>query len=262
MADWTRESVVDGFPATLIVGAGALLLEDKTRMDRLLPDPRMPVGYRRDGRPIFPILGAGPADPSNDQLPDPGQPAPPAGPAGQPMDQETLSRLLAKEKQQGERAAVRRLVEQLGFAKTDELASFVQAQRDAQNAALSDLERRERAAADAQTAAELREAQALVRERAAVRRAVLVGLGASGDDLTDAERLLAVDDDADEQALTEAATALKARRPGLFGAAPVPPPAPGGSPAGGPPPRGGALPKRGAAGAEMARRRGFAASSN
>lgn len=177
------------------------------------------------------------------------------------MDQETLSKLLAREKQQGERAAVRKLVEQLGFAKTDDLASFVQAQRDAQAAQLSEVERRERVAAEAQAAAEQREAQAVARERAAARRAVLVGLGASGGDLADAERLLAVDDDADEEALADAAAALKARRPGLFGHAPVPPAAPGGSPAGGPPQRGGNVPKRGAAGSDMARRRGFLTSN-
>jgi hypothetical protein len=222
-------------------------------MDRLLPDPRTPVGHRRDGRPIFPILGADPTDPSNDQLSDPAQPA---APAGQPMDQETLTRLLAREKQQGERAAVRKLVEQLGFAKTDELAAFVKAQQDAKAAQLSEIERREQAAAEAQTAAEQREVLAAARERAAVRRAALVGLGASGDDLRDAERLLAVD--ADEDAVADAAAALKARRPELFGTAAVPPAAPGGSPAGGPPPRGGSVPKRGAAGAEMARKRGFA----
>ncbi|MGW3658395.1 hypothetical protein ACWD6R_23095 [Streptomyces sp. NPDC005151] len=59
----------------LIVGAGALPLEDEIRMDRLLPDPRTPIGRRRDDRPIFPIVGADPTDPSNDQLPDPAQPA-------------------------------------------------------------------------------------------------------------------------------------------------------------------------------------------
>ncbi|MBA2950868.1 hypothetical protein [Streptomyces himalayensis] len=82
-------------------------------MDRLLPDPRTPVGYRRDGRPTFPILSADPTDASNDQLPDPAAPpsAAPAAPAVQPMDQETLSKLLARERQQGERASVRKLVE-------------------------------------------------------------------------------------------------------------------------------------------------------
>ncbi|MEU6421115.1 hypothetical protein [Streptomyces spiralis] len=248
--------------ATLIDGAGALLLEDWIRMDRLLPDPRTPVGYRRDGRPIFPILGADPTDPSNQQVPpapvtDPA--VPPAGTQQQGMDQDALNRLLAREKQQGERAAVRKLVEQLGFTKADDLTAFVQEQRDAQQAALSELERREQAAADAETRAAQREAQAVARERAASRRAVLVGLGATGEDLADAELLLVVEDDADETAITEAAEALKKRRPELFGSSTTAasPAAPGGSPAGGPPPRGASVPKPGAHGAEMARQRGF-----
>ncbi|MFF3465383.1 hypothetical protein [Streptomyces sp. NPDC002619] len=248
--------------ATLINGAGALLLKDWIRMDRLLPHPRTPVGYRRDGRPIYPILGADPTDPSNQQLP----PAPntdPAGPSAQVPDQEALNRLLAREKQQGERAAIRKLVEQLGFTKTDDLTTFVQQQRDAQAAQLSEIERREQAAAEATAAAATREAQAIARERAAVRRAALVALGATGDDLKDAERLLAVEDDADEDAIAEAATALKARRPELFAATtvPVPPAAPGGSPAGGPPPRGANMPKPGRHGADMARQRGFVTGS-
>lgn len=174
-------------------------------------------------------------------------------------DQEALNRLLAREKQQGERAAIRKLVEQLGFAKTDDLTTFVQQQRDAQAAQLSEIERREQAAAEASVQAAAREAQAVARERAAVRRAVLVSLGATGDDLKDAERLLAVEDDADEDTITEAAEALKGRRPELFAAAavPVPPAAPGGSPAGGPPPRGASVPKPGQHGADMARQRGF-----
>ncbi|WP_330309894.1 MULTISPECIES: hypothetical protein [unclassified Streptomyces] len=248
--------------ATLIDGAGALLLEDWTRMDRLLPHPRTPVGYWRDGRPIFPILGADPTDPSNQQRP----PAPstdPAVPPAQVPDQGALNRLLAREKQQGERAAVRKLVEQLGFTKTDDLTSFVQQQREAQVAQLSEIERREQVAAEATTAAQRREAQAVVPERAAVRRSALVALGATGDDLKDAERLLAVEDDADEDTIAEAATALKARRPELFAATttPVPPAAPGGSPAGGPPPRGATMPKPGQHGADMARQRGFVTGS-
>jgi hypothetical protein len=229
-------------------------------MDRLLPAPRTVVGYRRDGRPIFPILGADPTDPSNQQLPPTPGIDPAAPPTGQPgLDQDALNRLLAREKQQGERSAIRRLVEQLGFTKTEDLTSFVQQQRGAQAAQLSEIERREQAAADATAAATAREAQAVARERAAVRRAALVALGTTGDDLKDAERLLAVDDDADEDAITEAAQALKTRRPELFAAtaAPVPPAAPGGSPAGGPPPRGSNMPKPGQHGANIARQRGF-----
>ncbi|MEU5100234.1 hypothetical protein [Streptomyces sp. NPDC020996] len=234
-------------------------------MDRPLPHARTPVGYRRDGRPIFPILGADTTDPSNLQLPPAPPAADPAAPPvpGQGLDQEALNRLLAREKQQGERAAVRRLVEQLGFSKADDLTAFVEQQREVQQASLSELERREQAAAEREANVVQREAQAVARERAAARRAVLVGLGATGADLADAELLLTVEDDADETAITEAAEALKARRPELFGSstAAVPPAAPGGSPAGGPPPRGANMPKPGAHGADMARQRGFLADS-
>ncbi|WP_406515629.1 hypothetical protein OH809_25215 [Streptomyces sp. NBC_00873] len=243
---------------TLIDGAGALLLEDDTVMARPLPDPHTPIGHRRDGRPIFPILGADPTDPSNDLLGDPEQP-PSASPtaSGTVVDQESLSKLLAREKEQGGRSAVRKLVEQLGFGKAEDLAAFVKAQQAAETAQLTEVQRREKAAVDASAAAAAREAAAVAREKAAVRRAALVALGATGTDLADAERLLVVDDDADEQAVTGAATALKARRPELFGKTPTPAAAPGGSPAGGPPQRGSNVPKRGAAGAEMARRRGY-----
>jgi hypothetical protein len=237
----------------LINSAGALSLEDFTYVPRLLPDPRTPIGLRVDGRPIFPILGADATDPSNQVVSDSSL----LVPGGTVVDQEVLSRLLAREKEQGGRAAVKRLLETLGFEKADELSAFVKAQQDAERAQLTEVERREKAAADATTAAAQREAAAADRERAAVRRAVLVALGATGDDLLDAERLLAVDEDADEQAVNGAAESLKVRRPELFGGQQVLPPAPGGSPAGGPPARGGNVPKRGAAGAEMAKRRGF-----
>ncbi|MEU3340429.1 hypothetical protein [Streptomyces sp. NPDC006668] len=230
-------------------------------MDRLLPNPHVPVGYRRDGRPIYPILGAEPTDPSNQQLP-PSPNTDPGIPPEQAPDQETLNRLLAREKQQGERAAIRKLVEQLGFTKTDDLAAFVRQQRDAQAAQLSEIERREQAAEEKLRSAETREAQALAREHVAIRRAALGGLGAAGDDLEDAilliDRALHDQPDADEETVATAAEQLKERRPELFGKARATvPPAPGGSPAGGPPKRGGIPPRRGAAGLEMARRRGL-----
>jgi hypothetical protein len=205
------------------------------------------LGHRRDGRPIFPILGADERDPSNTSVTQ-----------EKTFTQDQVSALLAREKQQGGRAAVKEVLEQLGFAKTEELISFVQTQRQAEAAALSEVQRREREAEQKALEAERRLAEAASRERAAVRRAALVGLGATGDDLVDAEALLkaVLPDDADEQAVQEAAEALKQRRPSLFGAAPVPPPAPGGSPAGGAPRR--MAPMRpGQAGIDMARRRGY-----
>ncbi|MGA5637755.1 hypothetical protein ACPCTN_03240 [Streptomyces cinereoruber] len=218
-----------------------------------LPNPLAPVGYRRDGRPIYPILGASPEH-------DPNKPDDDPGTGG--VTQEDLSRLLAREKTQGGRAAVKKLLENLGFNDAEALTEFVTTKRDAERAALSEVERREQAAEEKLREAEAREAQALARERAALRRAALAGLGATGDDLDDAvlliDRALDGQDDADETTVAAAAEQLKERRPELFGAVrETAPPAPGGSPAGGPPPRGATSPKPGAAGLDMARQRGY-----
>ncbi|WP_043676719.1 hypothetical protein [Streptomyces xylophagus] len=220
-----------------------------------LPNPLEPVGHRRDGRPIYPILGASPDDDSN-------KPGDEDGAPNGAVTQEDLSRLLAREKTQGGRAAVRKLLGDLGFDSSEALTEFITTKRDAEQAELTEAERREQAAEEKLRAAETREAQALARERAAIRRAALGGLGATGDDLDDAVLLIdrALDDqpDADEVAVAAAAQQLKERRPELFGVTrETVPPAPGGSPAGGPPTRGGIPPRRGAAGLEMARRRGL-----
>ncbi|MEH0660989.1 hypothetical protein QA860_25305 [Streptomyces stelliscabiei] len=222
---------------------------------RSLPNPLGPVGRRRDGRPIYPILGASPDDGSN-------KPGDEGDAANGGVTQEDLSRLLAREKTQGGRAAVKKLLGDLGFDSSEALTEFITTKRDADQVALTEIERREQAAEEKLRSAETREAQALAKERAAIRRAALGGLGATGDDLDDAvlliDRALHDQPDADEAAVAAAAEQLKERRPELFGLArETVPPAPGGSPAGGPPKRGGISPRRGAAGLEMARRRGL-----
>lgn len=220
-----------------------------------LPNPLEPVEHRRDGRPVSPLPGAS-SDGDANKPGDEGD-APSGG-----VTQEDLSRLLAREKTQGGRSAVKKLLSDLGFDNSDALTEFITTKRDADQAALTEVERREQAAEEKLRTAEAREAQALARERAAIRRAALGGLGAAGDDLDDAVLLIARalhdQPDADEQAVVAAAEQLKERRPELFGQTrETKPPAPGGSPAGGPPTRGGIPSRRGAAGLEMARRRGL-----
>ncbi|MFJ7422754.1 hypothetical protein ACIQXD_29745 [Streptomyces uncialis] len=219
-------------------------------MSRLLPHPNAVVGYRKDGRPISPILG-GALDP-----PDP------AAPPVRTFTQDEVTALLAREKQQGARAAAGEVLAQLGFEKVDDAVAFITAQKAAETAQLTEVERREKEAADKARDAEQRIASAASREREAARTKVLVGLGALGDDLADAEALLekAVSADADPETVKAAAEALKARRPGLFGGTvteETAPAAPGGSPAGGPPARRSTVPKPGAAGFDMAKRRGY-----
>ncbi|MFI2258928.1 hypothetical protein [Streptomyces tubercidicus] len=225
-------------------------------MVRPLP-PRRPVGHRRDGRPIYPILGASAEDETNDQLDDA------SDDGGQEqqvkVSQDRLGKMLTREKAQGERAAIKRLLSTLGFDTPKALSEFVTTQREAEQAALSEVERREQAAQERELQAARREELAAERERAALRRAALVALGAAGDDLVDAERLLAVDDeDADEAQIQSAAEALRTRRPELFGEVRTPvPAAPAGAPAGRGPTRMTPVSKPGSAGLEMARRRGL-----
>ncbi|MGW3118524.1 hypothetical protein ACWDBW_15535 [Streptomyces sp. NPDC001107] len=224
-------------------------------MVRPLP-PRRLVGFRRDGRPIYPILGASTEDETNDQLDDTAE-------SGQEQQvtvtQDRLGKMLTREKAQGERAAVKRLLSALGFDSPKALTEFVTSQREAEQAALSEVERREQAAAERELQAARREELAAERERAALRRGALVALGAEGEDLVDAERLLAVDDeDADETQIQSAAEALRARRPELFGEVRTPvPAAPAGAPAGRGPSRTAPVSRPGSAGLEMAKRRGL-----
>ncbi|MBT2391842.1 hypothetical protein J7E87_21005 [Streptomyces sp. ISL-1] len=75
-------------------------------MARPLPT-RSPVGYRRDGRPIFPIVGASSEDETNEHLDD----ADDGGSQEQQVTvtQDRLGKMLTREKAQGERAAIKRL---------------------------------------------------------------------------------------------------------------------------------------------------------
>ncbi|MFE4535825.1 hypothetical protein ACFRKB_12170 [Streptomyces scopuliridis] len=215
------------------------------------------MGSRRDGRSIFPILGASSEDETNDLLEDATESD------GQDQQvtvtQDRLGKMLTREKAQGERAAIKRLLSTLGFDNPKALAEFVSTQREAEQAALSEVERREQVAQERELQAARREELAAERERAALRRGALVALGAEGDDLVDAERLLAVDDeDADEAQIQSAAESLRARRPELFGEVRTPvPAAPAGAPAGRGPTRTAPVSKPGSAGLEMAKRRGL-----
>ncbi|WP_327356377.1 hypothetical protein [Streptomyces sp. NBC_01304] len=222
-------------------------------MTRTLPTPRAVLGYRRDGRPILPVLGASPDDPSNDEV-------------TVNISQKQLNTLMAREKDQGGRAAVRSLIEKLGFSNAGALEEYLAGVRQAEQEQLSEAERREQALAAREKDAAAREAAARVRERDATLRAALSGVGATGHDLDDAVALLRVPDDVTGDALSEAVEELKERRPELFttirsSVQPLPA-APGGAPASVPPPRPGGIDnKPGSAGLEMARRRGILAAS-
>lgn len=226
--------------------------------------PGMAVFYNSGADPTPPTPPAG--EPGTGTAPKPGPPAP----STVSMTQDELTALAAKEKSQGERAGARKALEKFaadhGFTTVEDAETFIAAARKAQQDALSEEERRRQELDQREQELAAKEAAAAVRERAAIRKAALLSLGATGTDLEDALALLERDlrdtPDADETAVQAAAEALKARREYLFGAtapAPTPnsmPPAPGGAPAGGPPPRQTPAGKPGDRGREMARLRG------
>ncbi|MEU8682990.1 hypothetical protein [Streptomyces sp. NPDC048611] len=169
------------------------------------------------------------------------------------MTQGRFNKIMSREHDKGRNAALRELAASAGLdpdiVDLDQVGKLIKDAHAARQAALSDEQRRAEELTERERALEARLAEAAQREAAAAQRdhessirAALVSLGATGDDLDDAASLMRLDADADDDAITQAAQALKARRPEMFGAPPPPkttsmPPAPGGSPAGGPGPR-------------------------
>jgi len=217
---------------------------------------------------VFYNDGGDPAEPPADDPVNPPKPKAPATRPG-PADGELIIRTdwleqqLTAEKDSGRRNGNQRLAADLGFEDVNGLRQYVEDKKKAEQAQLSETERRAQELEERERRLAEKETLAAARERVANRRAILVGLGATGADLDDATALLRVENDATDDDVTAAAEALKTRRPELFGvrtqpdpAAPQLPPAPGGAPAGGPPARQTPTSKPGDRGREMARLRG------
>lgn len=156
--------------------------------------------------------------------PDPNNPGSAGGGTpGKTLTQDQVNSIVTREKSQAAQAEQTRILQSLGFESLDAAQAAIQAQQTAERERMSAVERREADAAAKESAAAERERKAALREQAAARREALVGLGATGDNLADAVVLLggSVADDADEAALSAAATALRERRPELFGAPPT-----------------------------------------
>lgn len=211
-----------------------------------------------------------PAAPTPGDMPRQARPAKPAAPRTDPnlgegelaVSQAWLDHRLAGEADAGRRKGSQALASDLGFDDVNSLRDYIKAQKEAENAALSEQERLAREAAEQIQKAQQMMAEAQAIRTSADRRALLAELGATGDDLADAVALLRVPNDATEDDVRAAAESLKARRPEMFGAArapeipPAAPPAPSGLPASGPPRPGASQPKPGERGLQMLRRRG------
>lgn len=171
---------------------------------------------------------------------------------GLAMTQERFTKIMKRQYDKSRNSAFRELAESAGLPfdpetfDPDAFTKLLKDAKDARQAQMTeeqrradDLASREKELAARLASAEQREAEAARRDRDSKVRAALVSLGSTGVDLDDAAALMRIADDADDAAITQAASDLKARRAELFGATTPQtlPPAPSGAPAGGGAPR-------------------------
>lgn len=172
-------------------------------------------------------------------------PTPGSVPQGRLVTDDEIQRIAAREKAQGERSGTKTVLETLGFTTAEEAKKFVEEQRAAQAAAMTEQQRQAAETAAQKQEAERTKAEAAAATARANRTVALVAAGVqpgeNGVNLEDALALLHVPADADTATVTTAIEALKTRRPELFVAAPPAPrqpPLPNGAPAQQPPPNG------------------------
>lgn len=150
------------------------------------------------------------------------------------MSQEQLDTLLANRVQQAQRSASTALLTELGFANKADAQTWVNQQREAAKAQMTEAERvRAEAEEKAQQATALQAQASESIRNLAVERALIT----TGADLAKAGQMVAmvkVEPDADAAAITAAVEAFKTEWPALFGTPGKPPPS--SEPANGGPP--------------------------
>lgn len=207
----------------------------------------IPVGFRKDGRPIYPIRGGSepPAQPPAPPAPPAEPPAPPATPpAPRTFSQDEVTAIATRESQAAERSAQQKLLQELGVDSSDALKALVAAQRQADEAGKTELQRQQEAAANARREADAEKVSAAAeRFEARVERAFAsVGAVSDGTPEGDAKlarirRMITVDPTADYAAVRADVDAIRTDFPTLFGGttADGAPPAPPSDPKGKPP---------------------------
>lgn len=178
--------------------------------------------WRFDDGTMLPVVsgGDGPtADP-----PAPVVPPAPETPAGRTFSQDEVTRMLAAEKAQGERAAERALLAQFGVEKPEDVKTILEAHRAAEDARRTETQRAEAAAVEAKRLADAdRAAAASDRKAAAIERA-LAGSGLQLPEKADeaaaalasAVRLVDLDGEPTPEAVKTAVDKVKATFPSLF----------------------------------------------
>lgn len=189
--------------------------------------------------------GGGSSGGSPTPTPTPGPPASPPPSGDRVFTQDEVNRMMAREKDQGERAGRRALLQSLGVsdpdnAKPEEIKALLDAEQARRREQESEAERKLREASERDQAAAAREARALEREKRAVLTTAGLVLPTEPEPrqaaLDAAARLLDIQPDDDDAVVQGKVDALKQQFPGLFGSAgSTTPPAPSGGPTGTPP---------------------------
>lgn len=118
---------------------------------------------------------------------------------------------------QAAREGKKAVLESLGFENTDALKTFIEDAQAARAAAESETEKRERELAEREAVLVKREAEAAAKTLELVKKNALASLGATGDNLEDAARLLDITADMSGEEIAQAAKNIQDRHPGMFG---------------------------------------------
>lgn len=207
---------------------------------------RRVIGRTKDGLPIYLIEGGSTGAPPAPATEPPAPPAsPPADPpAPEPKDdprftQADVTRIAAREKAEGERAALAKLATDLGVT-IDEAKEIVKAHNDRAEADKTEAQRAKEAADREKAAAETERAAAAAERHAAKLERALMRANAPAERLEKLTRLVDAKVGDDDEAIETAVKATAEEFPELFaeaappGTAPRPKP-PAGDPPGKPP---------------------------
>lgn len=173
--------------------------------------------------------GSDPAStpPANPPANPPGNPPPPPPPST--FTQDDLNRVATAQKSEGERAAEKRILADLGVDKLDDAKAVLARAKEAETAAMTEAERAKAEALEAKRAADADRASAASDRRDAAVERALLGAGLAlpeGDDKDDQRasvlsrsvRLVDIDGDPTPEKVKAAVAELKATMPALFAA--------------------------------------------
>lgn len=135
---------------------------------------------------------------------------------GKTFTMEELTQKINEARGQAVREGKKSAIEGLGFESVDDLKAFIEESKAAKEAALSEAEKREQALQEREALLTKREAETAAAALDLVKKNALASLGASGDNLQDAARLLDITADMDADAVTEAAKQIQGRHPEMF----------------------------------------------